>query len=326
MLIQEEEGEDQTQKGTDDANAEFSGVWDELQAAEEGQPAEGPGRQPEDGSDEDQRGDEAGQGSDEDTSPDASAAEQASGEQDSDDLWANADPRQKAAFEAAEAARVQAEQQARSHGGRAGQLAKELKELKAALAEQRNAGNATEKGEESSDEEERFQQLREEYPELAAPIIDRMVKMETQLRELSGDKAAKAEADSNADLDALLAEQPKLLTDAHPDWSQTVLSPEFVAWRDDPNTPPVVKRIILEDNAQQIVNAADCAFVLDLFKLVKGEADPTKELDRQRERQLQAGSMPTTRTPTVKRERAESYEAVWDELEAQERRRSNGRR
>lgn len=319
MLIQDDEDGTQTQQGEGDDTAEFSGAWDEQDAAERGQPEETPGRTDEAGEGEDRGGDEAEQGP-EGTSSDASAADQASGEEVSDDPWANADPRLRELYE-------QAEARARSSAGRAGQLAKELKEIRAAVVDQRDASNATAKGEESTDEEERFQQLREEYPELAAPIIDRMVKMETEFRELKTATTAKAEADANADLDSILAEQPKLLADRHSDWQQVVTSPEFVAWRSDPSIEPFVRRIILEENAEQIVNAAECALVLDLFKAGREEGqEAVKELDQRRAKQLQAGSMPTTRTPAVTRDQPESFDAEWDRLEARDRQRSYGRR
>lgn len=314
MLIHEEEGENQTQQGTEDASAEFSGAWDDLDNAEHGQPEETQGRQEEAEDEEDQGGDEAGQSGD---APPSAAADQASGEV-SDDLWANADPRLKAAFEQAEQARAQAEHQARSNGGRAGQLAKRLKELEAALGEKADSPEN-----QKPDRKSQLEQAREEYPEATGALVEELLDIRQELQELKGSR----QADTANDLDSILAEQPTQLTELHPDWGTLVLSPEFVAWRDDPNTPPVVKRIILEENAEQIVNAADCAFVLDLYKAGLEEgSSAAEEQDRKRERQLRAGSMPTTRTPPVQREQADSFDAEWERLASRERQRSYGRR
>lgn len=322
MSIQDaKDGDTEAQADAVADTAEFSGAWDELEAEESGQPSAAEGRQDEEAEGADQEGDEAGQGAeDSSATPDADADEASRGET-SDDLWANAPAQLREAFQASETARRKAENLVRSNGARAAQAQNELNALKAALKSQQDASGATEEGEEASDPKERLKQLREEYPDVAAPILDQMAKLEEQVSKLTARHASQEET-ATADF---YAEQLTTLQEQHDDIADIVASPDYAEWVSQ--QIPAIQNIVAQ-NASQVVNAAECAFVFDLFKQQTGfgNTNAAESLAEKRRRQLQAGTGVSRQAPPVTRDEPGTYADEWDRLEKADRRKAAGRR
>lgn len=321
MSIQKDqvEGAEDNNPNPDDV-AEFSGAWDELEAEESGQPAEAAGRQDEPADKDDQEGDEAGQGAT-DATPDADA-DTASRVETSDDIWANAPAPLREAYQAEHEARKKAENLVRSNGARAAQALNELNALRSQLDSKRDEGGATEEGAEAADPEERMRQLREEYPDVAGPILDHMAKLEKQVGELTASATAQRETQT----EQLFEEQGTALREAHSDFDDVVKAPEYAEWLSQ--QVPAIQRVI-QENAERIVNAAECAWVVDLFKRDTGfgvKPSAAEQLAGKRERQLQAGTGVRGSQPQVRGDDSDDYEDEWDRLDRVERQRAAGRK
>lgn len=333
MSIQEEstkgaEADTEAQAGAEaevtEDSAEFDSAWDDLED-KSGQPSEAEGRQDEADEDDEDEADEAGQGEAKaDATPSADAGT-ASREETSDDP--GDDPvKLKAALAAEREAKVKAESVASSHGGRLAQALNELNDLKKQLKPEKAKG-ATPEGEEAEDEDERIKQLKEDYPEVAVPLLEKMAQLEDDLRKLQGGKEATSEEATEAEVQTLLREQLDTLKSRHGDFEKAVTSEDYKTWL--PQAPAWAQRVIRE-NTPNIVNAAECAEVLDLFKSKTGwggtkrEADETVE--QKRKRQLDAGSGVTGRQPAVTHDEEGNWDSEWDRLAERDRRRSTGRR
>lgn len=138
-----------------------------------------------------------------------------------------------------------------------------------------------------SDHGARFKQLREDYPEVAGPILDYLDELVPQVREAK----AGAEAFQTAQNQAALTAQEQALTSAHPDWLQAATDDRFGGWL---QTQPQSVREAFARNETAIVDAGDAALVIDRFKqAVKWQAPasappPPPAQDDRRQRQLAA--------------------------------------
>lgn len=331
MASQEDEVEGAT--SAEDA-AKFSGAWDELDAADAGQSAPAAERQGEGGSSSDQEGDEAGQGeagtgqSDADASPGADAGQPASRET-SDDVWASADPKLREAHEnalkdAEEKAR-RAEHLARSNGGR---LAKALTEL-SALRNVTGDGTASGADDTAKQRKERIDKVREDYPEVAEPLIEEIASLRAELGTLSTSARARAESE----VAAALGDEHSALVDQHPDVPDIVKAPEYAAWLQ--GQPPSIQRIV-QENAQAVVSAADAAMVFERFKTQTGwkspdaaTAEAAQAAARKRAQQLDAGRSASGGRPSVSsdtRTNGGTFGDEWDALDAKDRRKAASRK
>jgi hypothetical protein len=330
MASQEEKVEgEQTETTAADDKAEFSGAWDELEAAETGQSAAAAERQEEADKGEAQGGDEAGQGEAQAgqpaaTSPEADA-EQASREKPSDDVWKDADPKLREAHEnalrEAQERASRAENQARSNGGR---LAKALNELGA--LQQQIATKAGAEGSEATDEE--IERLREEYPEVAGPLLKRLEKLTGTVDALTSSATARAEAEVG---DALAGEF-ETLQGLHSDVGEIIKAPEYAEWLK--GQAPSIQRIV-QENSKAVVSAADTALVFDKFKADTGfgkAREPTeaeKQAAERRQRQLDAGKTATGSQPGMRSDARTgdgSYTDSWDEFERKDKAKAGSRR
>jgi hypothetical protein len=316
MASQEEQVTDGEPK--EDA-AKFAGAWDEIEAEETGQSAPAAERQDGAAPEADQDGDEAGQVASSDT-PEADADKASRGEI-SDDAQAGAVSPDDA-LKASEEARRKAENLARSNGGRLAKALNELHALKATLPAPAS-GDATEEGAQATTKDEALAKLREDYPEIAEPILEKMAALEARVSALTTSETARAE--SNV-VEALSQEFDELQR-RHPDLPELVKAPEYAAWLE--GKPPSIKRIV-QENAQAVVSVEDAAMVFDLFKAETGfgraaEPDPRQLSAAERRRsQLDAGRTATGGTqPGVRsdaRQDGGSFGDAWDEFEVKDQR------
>ncbi len=322
--VEQTEGEGETQTEVKDDAAEFSGAWDELEAKESGQPSPADGRRDDEAEDDSEEGDEAGQVAAEEAgdTPDADAT--ASREQETpDDIWANVDPRVRAEFQAEREAKIKAEKLARSNGGRAAQALNRLQTLQAGLDAKRDEAGATEKGAEATNRTERLAQLREEYPEVAGPLLDHMADLEGTVKELKAGATSQQEAEHISSL----FEQEGELRGAHSDLDQILQSNDYAAWLADQSA---MIRGTIEANAQGIVDAASCTDILTKFKADTGWGQSNEAVEKtasKRAKQLEAGTGAIGRgAPAVSRDTSDSFEDEWDRLDRKERQQANARR
>ena len=326
MASQEEQVTPPEETEGKDDGAKFAGAWDELEAEESGQPALAAGHQDDDAAGEAQGGDEAGQVASGDTP--GTDADKASRGEISDDVLAGADPAVKALVESEREERRKAQNLARANGGRLAQSLNELAALRSKLAPSRDEQAAGEGG--ATNRDERLEQLREEYPEVAGPILDHMLKLEERIGAIGAAETSRAES---AVVEAL-GENMTALLERHPDLSNIVADgsgyKEWLATK-----APAIRRIV-QENAEAVVNAEDAAQVFDLFKYETGfgqAAAPTPEQERaaaKRANQLEAGRSATGGTqPGVRSDTSTgggSFSDEWDKLDVKDRNKAASRR
>lgn len=264
-------------------------IWNELTEGKAGQ-VEGPPEKPEETVTD---------------PPQPAAAETPAPEVKADDLWKDAPAELREAHEREVAARVSAEQAARTQSGRLSKTQLQLNDLKANLASQRDPGAAPK--EEAEDRETRRAQLREEYPDSVGPVLDDLVNLETEIREIRAGQTAQAASET----ETLLQEQTAALESVHPTFRDDVAKPAFVTWA--LQQPDYVQDAI-RANAKQIVDGASAADILTRYH--RDTADPAREAEAERRReQLEAARDPVIRNPAAATPAGDgSVEQIWGDL------------
>lgn len=257
------------------------------------------------------------------------------------DMWANASPEQRAAWEAAQEQIRKLEQAERSNRGRLSAFQRQLNELRASAPSPKQAApEAAEKGQPApqqasaeadgflaSDEWSSFQ---DEYPEVAGPlgkvIGSLQARLERQDRELS---AIGSERRS-----AALMEQQAALEKDHPDWQSVAADEGFGDWL---HSQPRHIQEAAYRNANEIVDAAEAADVVGRFKAFRsgqpgnqarqntagnGAGPGNSRLTGKRQRQLESAAASRTRGPGVVSGIPEDGdpEMIWRQFEEAERR------
>lgn len=242
------------------------------------------------------------------------------------DIWANATPEQKAAYDALSADRAKLEQKARSAEGRITAHQRKIDELYKQMQPR------------ASDADTRLQQARRtltavesSYPELINPVSQVIDAVNENLSQLSAAEERRREA-AKEDLAEIIREEEAKLAEEHPDW-QEVLSKhggqQFAAWVED---QPRRFRDAFVRNANAIVDSASVAEFMSAYKahlgIVPANAPaapnrnnpPNNSLTERRERQLAATASPAraVRRPTISGipEDADD-EAAWNAIVAE---------
>lgn len=185
---------------------------------------------------------------------------------DKADIWGTATPEQRAAYEAAQRRNGELEQHRRSSVGRISALTRKINQANPgspasspAKATEPGGSNASDANTASGDErEEKMKRLREEYPEFE-PFFDKADKTEAEnarLRQMF-------EAIGEIDAEDALAEQSRMMLDRHPSYEAEVRDPAFGRWLESQSR--MVKEAVAR-NADHIVDAAEAADVVDMFK------------------------------------------------------------
>lgn len=304
----------QTVEGADAQDTGFGDDWDQLRQAERTGQAE---RSPDSslpGSESDQDDKLDGQGGD--AAPPSEAApgaEPAPGEAIAD-IWADAPEALRTAFQATEAARVKAEEAARTASGRASKAQRDAAELRARLQAPPPA-QAPGQQEPEVDPEHR-QRLLGEYEDIVAPVADELLQLRQEVARLSASSASAAEQTAARDrlelAEFLNAEEGKLAK-AHSDWGEVVSGKEFVDWVT--NGPAFIRDGIAR-NANGITDAAEAIAILDLYKASTGQTAVDDPLVVKRRRQLGAAAIPA-RVPAGGPTAAkvpDDYDAAWEAL------------
>lgn len=276
---------------------EFDAAFAELDGAEDA-PADKAAVDPKADEDDDSAEDDTAPASDDAAASEQPAADAPGSDQSENDPWANAPADLR---ERHETEKRDYDLRLRSSNGRVSALDRKVQELTRQLEEARKGGQnpeATQQGdgEGGGDDDgkaggklsdDALSQLREDYPDLAGPLIDMLEKQGQTIQRLSQGVGAFEQTRESA----AIAEQENLLTQEHPDWQEVAADDRFAGWIE---TQPKSIQDAMARNFEKIVDGADAALVIGRFKESVGktaQADPNPQpsTDPKRERQLQGG-------------------------------------
>lgn len=291
-------------------NDEFSAAFTEL-VKEEGQGAATPSDDEPEKVEEGQVAEATPEGQGKDDTP-GEDAQKAPASETPDDLWKDADPRLRAAFEAEQARAAKAESVVKVHSGRLSQAYRERDALVAKVADFEKAAGAPEGDGKSS--EDRLKALREEYPDFA-PILDKLDAAEAKVTRLEGERQTEVQAQTEEQLH----EQRTILEQAHPDWGKVVLDPKFEEWA--LGQPTYIQDGIRANN-KFIVDGSSAADIIDRFKRdTAPKEDPAKAaLEAKRREQMEGLSDPSLRAPAAKAADGGDFDAEFKRFVAEDRR------
>lgn len=224
--------------------------------------------------------------------PAAGAAPPADDQSTTDDIWANAPPELKQAYEASQR---DAEYRLNSIKGRLSASDRELARLRAAQQARQPEPSRTgnDNGGKNPFDPEAMTKLREEYGEIAGPLLDMMDALRGNVDQLKQPVAVIEQEQQLAQYN----QQVEALEAQHPDWQTAFGNEAFPAWLEK---QPAMVRSAIERNANSIVDGQEAAYVLDLFKrdIGAGSTPPPppgqqqqdqNRLSERRQRQLEAG-------------------------------------
>ncbi|MCA0276255.1 MAG: hypothetical protein LCH86_09635 [Proteobacteria bacterium] len=260
---------------------------------------------------------EAAPAADTTSKPDAPAADT-----QKPDIWANATPEQRAAYEQAVTERAKFEQRSRSASGRISALQRKINAAQASPS--RDLGNAREE----------IAGIQQDYPDIGQPLTKALEKIDGKLDQLSASEKADLES-ARSELNDLVSTETNRLLAVHPDYEDVLKKngKAFVAWVED---QPRAMRDAAHQNADYISDSDAAIRVVEGFKrhlgLIKADPAPTPapdpqpapqpKLDDRRQRQIQGSASPHGKVgrPTVSGIPEEGDpKAIWDAFDAQDR-------
>jgi hypothetical protein len=295
-------------------------LWSELQSAKSSKEVEAPEPKPSASAAADQTDEGKDKGAGETQKTSAAKSEL--------DIWANATPEQRAAYQAAQ-------QKARSNSGRISALQRKINALQTGAPKQGEAPR--------SKAREIIAPLKDDYPDIAAPLdqlagrVDDREAQETAARE-------EELAAAKTELDAEVAANEAALAVVHPDWTSMFEGPEgqklhgqYIKWVNE-IAPNRLFNIAVQ-NKDVILSAEGAIEVLDRFKeYIRGhqpqaaqtqpppqrQPAPQPKLDDKRQRQLAATAAPSAgsvarTSPSNELPPVGDGEAMWAQLQADKR-------
>lgn len=186
----------------------------------------------------------------------------------------------------------------RSNEGRIAAYQRRLEELT-------NPGKKVSKKAES----EELKKLREEYPEIAAPLE---AAFETQRQELEQLRSSVSHLSEERQT-RFLAEQEQALNQAHPDWRDITGKSEFRQWA---GSQPAFVQDALMRNASEIVNAAEASYIVDLYKKSLSQQPPSTDgaskTNERRRRQLDSAAAVSSKGPGTPATAPDDFDAAFD--------------
>ncbi len=225
---------------------EFEAAFDEF-AAEDDTATATPAAEVREATDE-KTGDEATPG--EESPGDASDEAASGGAAEPENIWADATPEQRAAFEAAQ-------QENRSHRGRASRLDRLEAASRAPTPAAAPAADAA-----TPETDENWEQFKTEYPEVAAPMEQRFDTRMAKLEAENADLRGQVNGITDAHLQDAIESEEALLVQRHPDWRQLTATEDFHNWR--AQQPRYVQEGFAR-NGNVIVDGHEAASLLDMF-------------------------------------------------------------
>lgn len=246
----------------------------------------------------------------------------------SDDIWANAPPELR---EAREKELRDLNFRLSSQQGRVSALHRKLQERERQQQPGQDGGGqpearrADEGGEPANDP---LATLKEEYPEIAAPIVATIESLQQQIADLSQPVTSMAEAQAQT----FKAQQYGILAQRHPDWQELAQDDRWGGWIEA--QPRAVQEAFARN--VDVSDGKEAAWVLDLFKADMGISAPTPApsptpaptpapspaptADQRRQKQLDAGrDGGSGGGPTVTNELPDDFDAELDRIQAKRR-------
>lgn len=205
----------------------------------------------------------------------------------------------------------------------------------------------------ADDEDAEVKAFREEYPEVAGPVLKLITGMQTKLNAANGKLAAIEGRETARDTTAQVSEQVTQLEDSHPDWRELTGEPngklaepqranaakQFIDWLD---TQPTYVRDAAKRNGEKIVDAEAASDMIDRYKAhlgvsgtraaapkpapapAGGGAPPSAParpaaapLDPRRQNQLRASSTVPARGPGAATGVPDDFEAAFNHFAGQ---------
>lgn len=252
--------------------------------------------------------------------PDGDKSSGSDADKDQADIWANATPEQRAAYEAARKDNEKLLHENKSHRGRLSALQSRINRAQPTVPRESSPGAESQSAKRAENflESDDWKTFKEEYGEVAAPIgaafeqvLGTVKTLESQLSAINTDRRQDAVADQEAVLDQ-----------DHADWRDVVADNEtaFVDWVNA--QPRHIKEAAIR-NQSEIVDAAEAADVISRFKAhidwkpkedspgegdgqtdadegrETGDGNQADQLSGKRQRQLEAGTGTRTKGISV---------------------------
>lgn len=265
---------------------------------------------------------------------------EASKPEDAPDIWANASPEQRAAFEEAQKRATDFEHRLRSDDGRVSSLQRKINRLQEDL-KNRPSDTGKQRNETAT---EALGRLKSEYPEIAEMLDPVLENVRGDVTDLSNAEKKRLETtqrdlqESQTELAGIANANARAVETAHPGYKEFLAenSDAFLAWVED---QPRAIREAAYANAQYVANPAAAIEVINRFKATiqppadqgkqtgkepdpgpEGETQTQQPNDRRR-RQLDASASPSrsARRPATSGVPEDGDpQAIWDAFEAQE--------
>ena len=224
------------------------------------------------------------------------------------DLWAEAPEKLRMEYEDLKKQYAKVEQSDRSQRGRLSALQRQINEINSKAAPPQEAAEPDDNG---------WDTMLEEYPEIAKPLSKKLKQMESYSKKLE----AEISTFGNDRRRAIADEQTSLLAAEAPDWMQHTQDPGFMSWLDE--QPRHIQEAAAR-NGQEIVDYREAADVVNRFREYKGaSSQQTNKLAGKRQQQLKSASSTKGRGPGAVNGIAKDGdpETLWKQWEEMERRR-----
>ena len=319
--------------GADDAEA--AKIWADMDKAEAAAAAEPEPKEPDPAA----QADEPAEGS----QPADKPADQPAGTADAapaatPDIWANATPEQRAAYDEATRKLNETNDRYRRVSGTVSALQRKINAYEKGQPAPKGAQpKAAEKpGAQPKDEPKKptsilddpdLAKVEAEYPEVIGPLKKGFKTLEERTESMQ----RKLDAMDEAEFDAHIEQQVDYVVSQHPDYKKLRSSPEFKKWREQ--APQFVHDGIAR-NAQVIVDGHEVATIVEMFKRDTGWGRPATQqpaaaaapgtqqpaVSDKRKAQLESAAAPRGRGPAPHTGQPETDEDWWNHFEEQDRR------
>lgn len=211
-----------------------------------------------------------------------------------EDLWAEASEAQQEALRKLQSERDEFRHKAESQSGRVSALQRKLNELEARQTQQAPRAATQQAAQPETDDEKRWKEFKEEYPELAQTMEEKLAREREQMRNEWSQSmqpfAQRLQSLSGVEYERYVESQERTLDAAHPDWRDIAKSEDFTNWVR--TLPKSIAGLYESDDASEV------AFLLDHYKRTatqnpqeSGNSE-VSEIKRQREERLRSSQEP----------------------------------
>lgn len=265
---------------SEEFSADDAKLWAELtgEAVGEADPTPGEGADPDAGTQQDSQDQQnTSDANDGDGQADGESDGGADGAQPSDadagsdkakaeDIWANAPPELRAAYEAERAAKAELDKRLRGQDQKIRQLTARQRSS-TPEAKRNDAGKAAGSGtDEAAFNSDKFKRAKEDYPEIVEAFEDVLRAQGKQI----GEVAETVQSYSTADQDRTFTENHYKVEERHPGYEDMASKPEFGAWLE---TQPQGIIDMAIRNGRNVADPAETILILDMYKAHIGSAE-----------------------------------------------------